>query len=467
MRRGSRARGHGLRPPQPGGIRPDAGDCRRGDRRRSCLAEPPHLFDARDDRAGRRHDDSGNRSRPDGVAPGAGADARRAGGRREDHRPRRAQQARPGAHGRRARRDQGRRFDLSLACERPAYGAAAPAGSREPRRLLGAAAGQLHAAVPRSGSYAAGHSSNARGMADRTTLRAAEATCISYPMPMLSLLSVQRSVEIDDSRVTIEFDWMGAEQVIHLDRPGIRRTSSHPCSDIRSAHWEGDTLVVDTVATYPHRQGIAHGVPSTAAKHTIERLTLGADSRHIDYQITVEDSGALTEPYTVGANLGLSPRLWSRPWSAPCDPEIAARFMRGLLAPGQRRGHPLITIVRPSTRRRRQLGQSARMSEPLRAISYRGRHITGARVAGASVDGRDPAAATRARWRARFRTSLPRSATRCIRADMRSGLFGARATSASTLGEAVASSRAQVPTRRSCSISTPRNPPDCRCQSDA
>lgn len=162
-------------------------------------------------------------------------------------------------------------------------------------------------------------------MADPSTLRAAEATCVAYPMPMLSLISVQRSIEIDDSRVTIRFDWMGAEQIIHLDR------SEHP-ADVEPSllghsigHWEGDTLVVDTVAYAPHRQGIAHGVPSTAAKHTIERLTLGADRRHIDYEITVEDSGALTEPYTVGASWDYRPDL--EPSGVPCDPEVAARFM--------------------------------------------------------------------------------------------------------------------------------------------
>jgi hypothetical protein len=162
-------------------------------------------------------------------------------------------------------------------------------------------------------------------MADQTTLIAAEATCIAYPQPMLTLISVQRSIEIEDSRVTIRFDWMDAEQVIHLD------LTEHP-ADIEPSllghsigRWEGDTLVVDTVAYTPHRQGIAHGVPSTAAKHTIERLSLSADRRHIDYEITVEDSGALTEPYTIGTSWDYRPDL--TPSGEPCDPEVAARFM--------------------------------------------------------------------------------------------------------------------------------------------
>ena len=162
-------------------------------------------------------------------------------------------------------------------------------------------------------------------MADRSTLRAAEATCISYPMPMLSLLSVQRSIEIDDSTVTIRYEWMSAEQIIHLDRTGHPADVEPSLLGHSIGHWEGDTLVVDTVAYAPHRQGIAHGVPSTEAKHTIERLTLGAGRRHIDYQITVEDSGALTEPYIVSARWDYRPDLEAS--GVPCDPEVAARFM--------------------------------------------------------------------------------------------------------------------------------------------
>ena len=162
-------------------------------------------------------------------------------------------------------------------------------------------------------------------MADRATLLAAEATCVSYPMPMLSLISVQRSIEIDDSTVTIRYDWMDAEQIVHLDQTGHPANVEPSLLGHSIGRWEGDTLVVDTVAYTPHRQGIAPGIPSTEAKHTIERLTLGADRRHIDYQITVEDSGALTEPYTVGAAWDYRPDL--APSGEPCDPEAAARFM--------------------------------------------------------------------------------------------------------------------------------------------
>lgn len=161
-------------------------------------------------------------------------------------------------------------------------------------------------------------------MADRESLIAAEATCVSYPPPMLSLNSVQRTIAVDDATVTITFDWMGAERIIHLDR------TEHP-ADVEPSllghsigHWDGDTLVIDTVAYAPHRQGVAHGVPSSEAKHTVERLTLSEDRRHIDYEITVEDPGALIEPYTVGAVWNYRPDL--EPSGLPCDPEVARRF---------------------------------------------------------------------------------------------------------------------------------------------
>jgi hypothetical protein len=67
--------------------------------------------------------------------------------------------------------------------------------------------------------------------------------------------------------------------------------------------WEGDTLVVDTVgyneAFWPDRQGLPH----TDRLHTVERLTR-LDSRTMKYEITFEDPGAYTAPWTTSFDLG-------------------------------------------------------------------------------------------------------------------------------------------------------------------
>ena len=64
-------------------------------------------------------------------------------------------------------------------------------------------------------------------------------------------------------------------------------------------HWEGDTLVVDTVG---FNEGVwidNLGMPTTEQLHTIERFTR-TDFNTIRYEITVDDPGAYTAPWKSG-----------------------------------------------------------------------------------------------------------------------------------------------------------------------
>jgi len=66
--------------------------------------------------------------------------------------------------------------------------------------------------------------------------------------------------------------------------------------------WEGDTLVIDTVGYntgfWPDRMGLPH----TTRLHTVERLTR-LNATQMKYQITFDDPGAYTKPWT--ASFGL------------------------------------------------------------------------------------------------------------------------------------------------------------------
>ena len=66
-----------------------------------------------------------------------------------------------------------------------------------------------------------------------------------------------------------------------------------------AGHWAADTLVVDTVG-FNERMWIDNlGVPTTDELHTIERFTR-TDFTTIRYEITVDDPGAYTAPWTSG-----------------------------------------------------------------------------------------------------------------------------------------------------------------------
>jgi hypothetical protein len=66
--------------------------------------------------------------------------------------------------------------------------------------------------------------------------------------------------------------------------------------------WEGDTLVVDSIgfdeSTWVDIEGLVH----TDQYHQVERFTR-TDFNTLKYEVTVEDPGAYTAPWTAGFNL--------------------------------------------------------------------------------------------------------------------------------------------------------------------
>jgi hypothetical protein len=64
-------------------------------------------------------------------------------------------------------------------------------------------------------------------------------------------------------------------------------------------HWEGDTLVVDTVGFNEKMWFDAEGDPHTTQLHTIERFTRVSRDR-LRYDVTIDDPGAYTRPWSSG-----------------------------------------------------------------------------------------------------------------------------------------------------------------------
>ena len=66
--------------------------------------------------------------------------------------------------------------------------------------------------------------------------------------------------------------------------------------------WEGDTLVIDTVGFNEGFWMDRDGLPHTDKLHTIERLTR-TDAAALKYELTVDDPGAYTKPWSGGMTL--------------------------------------------------------------------------------------------------------------------------------------------------------------------
>jgi hypothetical protein len=75
-------------------------------------------------------------------------------------------------------------------------------------------------------------------------------------------------------------------------------------------HWEGDTLMVDVVGFNDRTWLDAAGHPHTEQLHVVERYTR-LDTNTLHYQVTIEDPGAYSKPWTVG---------WKIAWQPGWDP---------------------------------------------------------------------------------------------------------------------------------------------------
>src|SRR5690606_28215485 len=68
-----------------------------------------------------------------------------------------------------------------------------------------------------------------------------------------------------------------------------------------SARWEGDTLVIESEG-YNEKFWLPGGVPHTEQMHVTERLTR-SDFDTLEYEITIDDPGAYTRPWTSSLSL--------------------------------------------------------------------------------------------------------------------------------------------------------------------
>jgi hypothetical protein len=68
-------------------------------------------------------------------------------------------------------------------------------------------------------------------------------------------------------------------------------------------HWEGDTLVIDSVGFNEYFWMNRDGLPHTSQLHLTEKLTR-TDFDTLNYEVTIDDPGAYTAPWTSGYTLG-------------------------------------------------------------------------------------------------------------------------------------------------------------------
>ena len=135
-----------------------------------------------------------------------------------------------------------------------------------------------------------------------------------------------RTIEIGNDAVVmnVESEGINQQRIVYLSQ------AEHPPGTPPSllghsiGRWDGETLVIDTIALTPHPLGIIQ-LPSTPSTHIVERLSLSDDRRRLEYTFTVEDSAYLTGSASRTVRWDHRPDL--TPSNEPCDADNARRAL--------------------------------------------------------------------------------------------------------------------------------------------
>ena len=129
--------------------------------------------------------------------------------------------------------------------------------------------------------------------------------CLPAGVPMGDLLPVPRRFVHLPNLLVILYEGINPQRLIYLD--GRTHVLEQPAwLGYSVGRWEGNTLVVDTRGFNDRSWLDAFGHPRTEAMHIVERFTR-RDFGHIDVQMTFDDSGAYTKPFSIRFTQTLTP----------------------------------------------------------------------------------------------------------------------------------------------------------------
>jgi hypothetical protein len=123
------------------------------------------------------------------------------------------------------------------------------------------------------------------------------ANCLPPGMPAMMSMAYGMEIMQNKDKVTFFSEWQDALRRVYLDgrKPTQKILNDPTYAGYSTGHWEGDTLVVDTVALHPN-SFIDNSSPHSedmAVKERIRFISPGV----LEDKITVTDPKALTKPW--------------------------------------------------------------------------------------------------------------------------------------------------------------------------
>ena len=148
--------------------------------------------------------------------------------------------------------------------------------------------------------------------------------CIPTAAPMIMMYPTVDSIDLGDDTIVFNIAWMHVQRTVYLDGRGHPESGEPSVQGHSIGHWDGGTLIVDTVDFSETGMGNTFGLPSGAQKHVVERFSLSADGAQLNYEFVLEDP-----TYLAAAVKGRY--VWDyRPdldrGDSECDVETAGRY---------------------------------------------------------------------------------------------------------------------------------------------
>jgi hypothetical protein len=125
------------------------------------------------------------------------------------------------------------------------------------------------------------------------------ANCLPPGMPSMMGAAYGMEIMQGKDRITFFSEWMDAMRRVYIDgrKPTQKILDDPTYAGYSTGHWEGDTLVVDTVALHPdsYIDGSSPHSEDMTVKERIRFIQPGI----LEDRITVTDPKALTKPWEI------------------------------------------------------------------------------------------------------------------------------------------------------------------------
>ncbi len=132
-------------------------------------------------------------------------------------------------------------------------------------------------------------------------------TCSPTGVPGAYFVPYQWQIVQGNDHIVIVYEYPHLFRVIPTDGTPHDADPDPTWMGDSVGHWEGDTLVVDTIA-FNDKTELPGGFKHTEALHIIEKFHRTSFS-NLDYEATIDDPNVFTKPWTISRGFPLRPEL--------------------------------------------------------------------------------------------------------------------------------------------------------------